>query len=135
MWGMLQMTLKRQNVSSERVCLFATVWKCAVYKFTDRYTKLFCAGRPPLLLFLVLFLFSGGPLLFLLVILSSLNITAHQEQKRKLTNLLFCFLYSAFESVHLCAPLLYRSVCLYGTHTDTLEQIKVDVLISYFLYP
>lgn len=108
------MTLKRQNVSSERVCLFATVWKRAVYKFTHRYTKnyLFCAGRPPSRCFVL-----GSTFAFRFIghFYCSQNITAHQEQKRKPTTVFFFFLYSAIESVLHCCTV--QCVCM--THTQT----------------
>lgn len=72
-------------------------------------------------------------------------VTAHQEQKKKkekkeeLHKSVVLFFYTVlFGSVHLCAPLRYRPVCLHWhthRHTGALEQIKVDVFISYFLYP
>lgn len=130
--------LKRQNVSSERVCLFATVWKRAVFKFTHRYTKLFILCWKTSLAFL----FSGSTFAFCSIshFYCSQTITAHQEQKRKSTTLLFCFSIQCFWKCTLvCSTAVPFGVFVRRTHTQThtgaLEQIKVDVLISYFLYP
>ncbi len=117
---MLQMMLKRQNVSRERVCLFATVWKCAVYKFTHRYTNyLFCAGRLiALIYFLGLF-----ALFFLSTLLSTQNSSLPIKNKKRGTPQLCCFvfLYSAFRKCTLvCSTAVpSRVFSLSGTHTQT----------------
>lgn len=119
------MTLKRQNVSSERVCLFATVWKRAVYKFTHRYTNyLFCAGK-----LIALFLFWS--FCFILIfnlssLLSSQNSSLPiKTKKRNSTTMLFCFSIQCFLEVYTCVLHCCTVPCVCtGTHTDTQELLN-----------
>lgn len=72
----------------------------------------------------------GPLLLFVLLVIFIVHETSLPIKNKKGNPQLCCFvfIYSAFESVHLCAPMLYRSVCLYDahtqTHTDTWEQLN-----------
>ncbi len=115
---MLQMMLKRQNVSSERVCLFATVWKCAVYKFTHRYTNyLFCAGR-----LIALICFCSFCLIFLFVI-SWVHKTRHcpsKTKKEELHNGVVLFFYSAFWKCTLVCSTAVPSRVFALAHTQEL---------------
>lgn len=121
------MTLKRQNVSSERVCLFATVWKRAVYKFTHRYTNyLFCAGRLTALLF-----WSFCFILFCFLFICHLfwvHKTHHcpsKTKKRNSTTMLFCFSIQCFLEVYTCVLHCCTVPCVCtGTHTDTQELLN-----------
>lgn len=104
-----------QNVNGECVCLFATLWKCAVSKFTYRYKKLFILCWKTFSLsrfFLLLVHRTSVPIMNKMIHYSDLFVLFFISSK-------FC------QCTLLCSTTVLSSVfVLAHTHTRALEESK-----------
>lgn len=107
-----------QNVNGECVCLFATLWKCAVSKFTYRYKKLFILCWKTSLSLSLFF--------FLLLLVHRTSVPIAIKTIHNSDFFVFFFICSKFcQCTLLCSTTVLSSVfVLAHTHTRALEESK-----------